>query len=156
MVEPGSADDATWPTDDVVPPSPPPPSPVGMPTPPAPRPPSGHPVANAQDVRNWSMGAHASAFVAAFFALAFLGPLVVWMVRREVDPVSAEHAKEALNFNLSVLLYGVISFVLVFVLIGLPMLAAVGILWIVATVRGIIAAGNGQAYRYPVTIRFIS
>ena len=118
--------------------------------------PSSSPGELSSEVRNWALGAHLSAFLGAWLALAFLGPLVVWLVKRDEHPFIAMHAKEALNFNISVLLYAFVGFILVFVLIGIPILIGIGIAWLVLTIVGAVKASNGEAYRYPLTIRFVS
>jgi uncharacterized Tic20 family protein len=106
--------------------------------------------------RNWAVGAHLSGFVAAYVALGFIGPLVVMLTGGSRSAYVRRHAVEALNFNISALIYLAISGVLAIVLIGLPMLAAVGVLYVVASIRGAIAAGRGEEYRYPLTMRFVS
>ncbi len=107
------------------------------------------------DERNWAVGAHLSGFAAAWVALGFLGPLVVLLAAGERSPFVRRHAVEALNFNLSTLLYAVVSGVLVILLIGIPMLLAVGLLYLVAVVLGAVAASRGEDYRYPLSIRFV-
>ena len=102
------------------------------------------------------MGAHLSAFVGAWVALAFVGPLVVWLVKRDQDPFVAEHAKEALNFNLTFLIALVVSALLALVLIGFVLLAVVAVAWIILTIIAAVRANNGEHYRYPLTIRFIN
>ncbi len=108
------------------------------------------------EVRNWAMAAHLSALLGAWVALAFVGPLVIWLVKREEHPFIALHAKEALNFNISVLIYAAVAFILAFVLIGIPLLVAIGVGWLVLTVVAAVKASGGQPYRYPLTIRFLS
>ena len=117
--------------------------------------PSSSPSELSSEVRNWALGAHLSAFLGAWLALAFLGPLVVWLVKRDEHPFIAMHAKEALNFNISVLIYAFVGFILMFVLIGIPILIAIGIAWFVLTIVGAVKASNGEVYRYPLTIRFV-
>ena len=112
--------------------------------------------------RNWAMAAHLSALVAAFIGFAFLGPLVVYLVRRD-DPYVRAHSAEALNFNLSVLIYaivgGAVLAILIIVLVGLlllPLVIAAAIGWVVVIVLAAMKASRGEHYRYPVTIRFVS
>ncbi|MEO5913460.1 MAG: DUF4870 domain-containing protein [Luteolibacter sp.] len=69
--------------------------------------------------------------------------------------MTAEHAKEALNFHLSVYLYGIISFFLCFILIGIPMLIILGLASVVFAIVACIKASDGLFYRYPLTIRLI-
>ncbi len=136
--------------------SPPPRRPGGDLGPPSP-PPQGlaHPSGLPNEVRNWALAAHLSAFLGAWVALAFLGPLVVWLVKREDHPFVEMHAREALNFNLSVLLYFIVGVVLAFVLIGFLLLAALGVIWLVFTIIAAVRASNGEPYRYPLTIRLV-
>lgn len=141
---------STSPTAPMSPSSPPPPPAAG---------------ARSSESRNWAMGAHLSAFIGAWVALAFVGPLVIYLVRKDQDPFAEHHAKEALNFNLTVLVVmvvGVIAgLVLSLVTFGLALLvfiplgAAIGIGWLVLTIIAAIRASNGEGYRYPFTIRFV-
>jgi uncharacterized protein len=120
----------------------------------------------SSEVRNWALGAHLSAFVGAFVALAFLGPLVVWLLRREEDEFSARHAREALNFNLTLLLLAVVATValvpLAILTVGLIIIpfaigaAVIGVAWIVLTIVAAVKAAEGSDYRYPLTIRFVN
>lgn len=118
------------------------------------------------DSRHWAAGAHLSALVALVTALpSLVGPLVVWLLKRDVDAFVEDHAREALNFNLSVLVYvvvgvvvGVVSVVatvglVVLVLVPVAFAAFVG--WLVALLTAAGHAANGQPYRYPLTIRFV-
>lgn len=107
------------------------------------------------------MGAHLSAFLGAWVALAFVGPLVVWLVKREDHPFIDHHAKEALNFNLTILVAAVAAVVLSILTLGIgvvvvvPVAAVVAVGWIVLTIVASIKAVNGEGYRYPLTIRFV-
>jgi uncharacterized protein len=105
--------------------------------------------------RNWAVGAHLSAFLAAYIALGFLGPLVVLLVKGGSSSFVRRHAVEALNFNLTVLIYVAISVVLILVGIGILLLAALGILYVVTVIIGAVRASSGREYRYPMTIRFV-
>ena len=119
--------------------------------------PTGDPASplNPVQERNWAMTAHLSGFVAAYLALGFLGPLVVLLAAGHRSPFVRRHAVEALNFNLSILLYAAVSTVLVLVLIGIPMLLTVGVLSLVSVVLGAVAASRGEEFRYPMSIRFV-
>lgn len=125
-------------------------------------PPAYHPVAPVPPAplspsaeRDWGMAAHLSGFVAAYVALGFLGPLVVRLVAGPRSAYVHRHATEALNFNLSVLLWVAVSIPLCFVLIGIPMLIGVGVTYLVASIMGAVAAQRGEEFRYPITIRFL-
>lgn len=108
------------------------------------------------------MGAHLSALIALVTGLpSLLGPLVVWLVKREGDAFVEAHAREALNFNLSLLVYVIAAIGLIIaslglaVLVLLPVALAAFVGWLVLIVIAAGRAGNGQSYRYPLTIRFI-
>jgi len=100
---------------------------------------------------------HASALLGLFlhFFGHLLGPLIVWLVKRGDSPEIDTHGKESLNFQLSMLIYDAIAFVLCFVLIGIPILI---LLWVLNTIFVIIAsiqASEGKLYRYPLAISLI-
>jgi uncharacterized Tic20 family protein len=113
--------------------------------------------APTQDDRTWGLIAHLSAFV--FFLLppigGVLGPLIVWLARRDQSPFVATQAKEALNFNLSVLIAAAFCGLLVLVLIGFLLGLALFIAWIALTIIAAIKASEGVDYRYPVSLRLI-
>jgi len=124
-------------------------------------PPAG-PNAGRDDSRSWALAAHLSAPVSMIVALAFLGPLIVYLVKKD-DPFVRRHAAEALNFNLSFLLYavllGLVTIVGLLFVVGillLPLFAVLAIVWVVLICIAAIKAGQGEDYRYPLTIRFVS
>ncbi|MGH4025979.1 MAG: DUF4870 domain-containing protein [Pseudonocardiaceae bacterium] len=118
--------------------------------------PSSSPSELSSEVRNWAVGAHLSAILGAWLALAFLGPLVVYLLKRDEHPFIAMHAREALNFNISVLIYAIVGVILLFVLIGFVILPLIGIAWLALTIVAAVKASNGENFRYPLTIRFVS
>jgi uncharacterized Tic20 family protein len=111
----------------------------------------------SSDIRTWCVLCHASALLGLFFHFLghIFGPLVVWLIKRGDSPEIDAHGKESLNFQISMLIYDVIAFILFIVFIGIPILIA---LWILNTVLVIIAsirASEGKFYRYPLAIRLI-
>jgi uncharacterized Tic20 family protein len=127
--------------------------------------PYGVPAAVPADSRNWAMAAHGTALAGVLLGgvPAFVGPLGIWLLRREQhDPFATEHAQQALNFNLSVIIYAVVAVGLSIVTLGLLLLLVVplGVLgfvgYLVVTIRATIAASRGEAYRYPFTISLVS
>ena len=108
-------------------------------------------------MRSWTALCHASALLGVFihFPGHLLGPLIVWLVKRGDSPEIDAHGKEALNFQISMLIYNAVAAVFCLILIGFFFLA---ILWVLNAVFVIIAsvqASEGKFYRYPFTIRFI-
>ena len=130
--------------------------PIDHPSEPEPRPVPADGFGPSADSRNKAVLAHLSAFVTLIGIPSPLGPLVAWLVWRDQDEFAADQAKEALNFNLSFLLYGLVAAVSLIVLVGLVLLPAVLIGWFVLTIAASVAASRGERYRYPATIRFIS
>jgi uncharacterized protein len=106
--------------------------------------------------RNWGGAAHWSALVAGVIGLPFLGPLIVMLTKGNESPWVRRQAVESLNFQLSIMIYAIVSGILIFVLIGILLLAAVVIGWLIFTILGAIKAANGEDYRYPLTIRMVS
>jgi uncharacterized protein len=107
-------------------------------------------------VRNWGMAAHLAAFSVFVVPIPALGPLLVWLLKREDHPFIEGHSKEAVNFNLSVLVYGIVAAFLILLAIGLLLLPIIGVAWLVLTIIAAVRAANGEDYRYPLTIRFIT
>lgn len=115
--------------------------------------------------RQWAAGAHVAALLAAMLTSLWAGvagaiaALVVWMLVRDKSAFATEHAKEALNFNLSMFIYAAIAVVLVVFTLGiglivaLPMWLVLALAWIVCTLLAAFKAYDGQPYRYPITIR---
>ena len=130
-------------------PPPPPGYPTGGYTP-------GGPPAPTADERNWALAAHIGSLVAAWVAMGFLAPLVVLLVKGKESAFVRRHAVESLNFQISLLIYLAISFVLIFVLVGIFMLIALGVFALVVIILATMAAADGRDYRYPLTIRFVS
>jgi uncharacterized protein len=125
-----------------------------QPTSPTPPPTSSAP----SEIRTWSVLCHASALLGLFFHFFghLLGPLIVWLIKRDASPEIDANGKESLNFQLSMLIYDIVAGILCLVLIGIPILIA---LWVLNTVFVIIASvktSNGEFYRYPFTIRFLN
>ena len=119
----------------------------------------------SQTDRQWAAGAHAGALLLALltsWAAGIAGAVaafVVWMVVRDKYGFAAEHAREALNFNVSMFIYAAISFlVLVFtlgigIIVLLPLWIVLGLMWLVCSLIATFKAYDGQTYRYPATIR---
>lgn len=106
--------------------------------------------------RNFGIAMHltpAVLFILGVGLLSVGGPIVLWLLRRKESAFNDDHGREVVNFVLSFLLWHLILAVTVVGLILWP------VLWVVAIVnniRGAIAAGHGEYFRYPMTIRFLS
>jgi uncharacterized protein len=114
------------------------------------------PAVASSDERNWGMAAHVGSFLAAWAALGLLAPLVVLLAKGGESAFIRRHAVESLNFQINALVYTVVFGLLIVVLIGIPLLIAYGIFYAVCVVMATMRASNGEDFRYPLTIRFVS
>src|SRR5438067_1594246 len=79
---------------------------------------------SSSSVRTWCMLAHASALVGFLVPVAghLVGPLIVWLAKRQDSPEMDAHGKESMNFQISMLIWNCIAAILILVLIGIPLL----------------------------------
>jgi uncharacterized protein len=112
---------------------------------------------SSSNARMWNVLCHATALAGFFVPWAghILGPLIVWLAKRNDSPEIDQHGKESLNFQISMLIYNVIAGVLCLVLIGFVILAILHILNLVLVIIASIKASEGKFYRYPLAIRLI-
>jgi uncharacterized Tic20 family protein len=109
-----------------------------------------------QDERTWGMLAHLTAFSGFLIPLgSVIAPLIVWLVKRDQSEFVADQGKEALNFNISVLLAGVVCGILVWIFIGILLGVALFFYWLAMTIVAGIKASEGIRYRYPFTLRLV-
>jgi uncharacterized Tic20 family protein len=83
--------------------------------------------------------------------LPVLVPLVIYLVKAG-DPYVRGHAAEALNFHLTCAVYAAVGAVLLLVVVGFVVLPVLAIFFLVCTVLAAVAAAQGRAYRYPLTL----
>ncbi len=105
--------------------------------------------------RTWAIVSHVGSFAAAYIALGLLCPLVVLLVKGNESPFIRANAVESLNFQITVAIAAVISAVLVFLVIGIFMLIALAIAYIVFVILGTMAASKGEVYHYPISLRLV-
>jgi uncharacterized Tic20 family protein len=130
-----------------------------------PPPPSGTP---STEERQWAMFAHLSALLGGILTSGwagsigcFIGPLIIWLVKKDTMPFVNDQAKEALNFNITVAIVFFALFLLALLTFGiglvisLPLWIIIGIAWLVLTIIAAIKANEGVAYRYPFTLRLV-
>ncbi|WP_066096912.1 DUF4870 domain-containing protein [Xanthomonas massiliensis] len=125
-----------------------------------PPPPVGTPSA---DERQWALFAHLSALTGIVTSGVgnIVGPLVIWLIKKDTMPFVSDQAKEALNFNITVLIAGLALGLLTAITFGigivvtLPIGIILAVAWLVLTIIATIKANEGVAYRYPFTLRLI-
>jgi uncharacterized protein len=113
--------------------------------------------APSENERTWGMLAHLSALAGLVLPLIgiVLGPLLVWLARRDESEFVAAHAKEALNFNISVLIGALACMLLMLVFIGFLLGTALFVAWLALTLIAAIKASEGVSYRYPFSLRLV-
>ncbi|MFO7923386.1 MAG: DUF4870 domain-containing protein [Bacteroidales bacterium] len=110
-----------------------------------------------QNERTWAMFCHLSAF--AGFLIPFgslIGPIIVWSIKKDQYPLVDDQGKESVNFQISILLYYIVSAILILILIGFALFVALFFFRLIITVVAAIKAYEGVRFRYPLSIRFIN
>ncbi|HEX2975681.1 MAG TPA: DUF4870 domain-containing protein [Bacteroidales bacterium] len=106
--------------------------------------------------RNWAMLCHLSAFAGFFFPFGgIIGPLVCWLSKRDDSAWINVNGRAALNFNLSILLYMILVLPLALIIIGIPLIMALGTLKVICIIIASIKAARGESFRYPLSIPFV-
>ena len=109
-----------------------------------------------KDERTWAMVAHLSAFAGHFVPFGhIIGPLVIWLAKRDSSGFVDDQGKEALNAQISATIYAFCAAVLIVILIGFPLLLALWLADVILIVVAAIAANDGRRYRYPYILRLI-
>ena len=130
--------------------APPPPAqeapPTGEPAPVA----VARPLASEEDARNlgvltWLLG--------LFFSI--IGPLIIWLIKRDESPFVDQVGKTVLNFNISYTIWIIVTAILSIVLIGIPFLIAAGVMYLVFSIVGAVKASQGEYFDPWLTIRFL-
>jgi len=111
---------------------------------------------SGKEERMWAMIVHLSALIGFFIPLGnVLGPLIIWLWKREEGAYFDAHGKEALNFNISVTIYAAISSLLLIVFIGALLLVALFLFWIIFIILAAVRINEGKVFQYPLIFRFI-
>lgn len=114
------------------------------------------------DQRTWGMFCHLAALSAFFSGIGFvLGPLIVWLIKRDEMPFVDDQGKEALNFNITVFIVAAVLWLFALVTLGIgllivvPLWIVIGLVWLIVTIVAAIKANEGEYYRYPFALRLI-
>jgi uncharacterized Tic20 family protein len=118
--------------------------------------------------RQMAMFAHLSALVGGIVTAGwagsigcFIGPLVIWMMKKDTMPFVDDQAKEALNFNITIAIIFFALFMMTLLTLGIgalltvPLMILVGVAWLVFTIIAAMKANQGERYRYPFTLRLV-
>jgi uncharacterized Tic20 family protein len=120
------------------------------------------------DQRTWALFAHLSILAGAaitggwaFSIGSFLGPLIIWIVKKDTMPFVNDQAKEALNFAITLAIIGFALLMLTLLSLGIaailtvPLFLVVGVTAVILVIVAAVKANEGVAYRYPFTIRLV-
>ena len=109
-----------------------------------------------ETARTTAAAAHLSTFAGLIVPFgSVIGPLAVWLTRRDRDPFIDQAGREALNFGISIAIYGSLLQVAALMLVGIPLLIVGVIAWAVLASLAAAKASQGQTYRYPLTLRLV-
>jgi uncharacterized protein len=109
-----------------------------------------------ETARNIAVAAHLSTFAGLIVPFgSVIGPLAVWLTRRDRDPFIDQAGREALNFGITIAVYGAVLLVAALMLVGIPLLIAGVVAWVVLASQAAVKASQGQTYQYPLTMRLV-
>ena len=86
---------------------------------------------------------------------SFVGPLIVWLIKKDEDKFIDDQGKEALNWQITFIIGWIIGGLSMFICIGFILLPALWVCDIIFCIMGAVKANKGEAYRYPVAIRLV-
>ncbi|MFQ5603583.1 MAG: DUF4870 domain-containing protein [bacterium] len=110
-----------------------------------------------KEARTWGMFCHLAA-LSCWVGVPFgniVGPLIVWLIKKDDIPKVDEEGKESLNFEISITIYLIVAGIMCIFIIGIPILIGLLIAQIVLVIMASVKISNGETYKYPFTIRFI-
>jgi len=106
--------------------------------------------------RMWGMLCHLAALVGYIMPFGnMIGPLVIWLLKKQESPFIDAQGKEALNFQISVTIYAVVAFLLIVIVIGFPLLIGIALFNLVMIIIAAVKTNSGESFSYPVCIRLI-
>lgn len=109
----------------------------------------GEPAEISKDARNMAMLCHLLGIV------GFFAPLVIWVNEKDKHKFVNEHGQAAMNYQISIIIYYLASWMLCTILIGVFMLIALMIMHVIFVIMGAVKASKGKPWRYPIAIQFL-
>lgn len=103
----------------------------------------------SSDEKTMGMLCHLSGLFTIF------GPLIIWLIKKDESKFIDENGKQALNFQISIFIYSIIASILIVILIGIPLLIAIGIFDLIMIIIASIKAADGQVFQYPLSIQIL-
>jgi len=109
-----------------------------------------------KDARMWSMILHLSMLSNFVIPIAgIIAPIVIWQIKKDEYPIVDVHGKHAVNWIITAFILSVISFILIFAVVGFFLLGALAICSVVFPIIAGIKANNGEVWKYPLTFQFL-
>ena len=113
-------------------------------------------IPNTREAGQWALFLHLSQFAGYIIPFAgWIAPILIWQLKKTEMPSLDAHGKVVMNWIISELIYCAISFILVFVVVGIPLLIVLLLLGIIFPIIGAIKAGDGIVWKYPLSISFL-
>jgi uncharacterized Tic20 family protein len=117
---------------------------------------AAQPPANIKDEQMWATVAHAGTLAGCIVPFGnIIVPLAIYLIKKEESAFIAEHAKESLNFQISLTIYSIGAWVLTFLLIGFLLFPVLIIFWLVFVIKASLAAHKGDSFRYPYILHLV-
>lgn len=109
-----------------------------------------------KQTRQWAMFLHLSQLLNCLLPIAgIIAPIVIWQIKKDELPGIDAHGKMVVNWMISAVIYSLIFFLLIVLLIGIPLLLALGIASVAFPIIGGIKANNGELWKYPLSLNFL-
>jgi hypothetical protein len=109
-----------------------------------------------KDVRTWSMLCHLAALIGFVFPFGnVLGPLIVWLIKKDDSPQVDRQGRMSLNFQISWTIYMVVAAFLIILVIGLILLPLLALTMLILVIIAGVKVNNGEDFKYPLTIKFL-
>jgi hypothetical protein len=120
-------------------------------------PPDGELPELTSDAKNWAMFCHLAGFLGFGMPIVghVVGPLIIWLLKREEHPFIDHQGKEAINFQISMVIYGAIIAPTLCIVIGFFLLPLLFVTDVILIIIAAVSASKGEPYRYPLTIRLV-
>ncbi|MDX2016793.1 MAG: DUF4870 domain-containing protein [Planctomycetota bacterium] len=105
--------------------------------------------------RTYAVFLHLTAALWFIIPVPIVPALIMWQIKKDTSPFLDDHGKEVVNFQLTMLLYGILFGLLSLIVIGIPFLIALPFFAVICAIVAAVKAGRGEFHRYPVTLRLI-
>lgn len=106
------------------------------------------------DVNQYCMFIHLSQLLCFCYGIGLIAPIILWLIKKDESTVIDNNGRIVINWMLSLIIYAICAGILCFMIIGIPLLIAIGVCNIIFIILGSIKASNGELWKYPLSIEF--